>query len=73
MKYVVTFELFDETEIGLLFEIEETINRPNDPDNETLIFDYLYKNYGNVLNPHTIKWHVLNDIVYIGEDYCVEI
>jgi hypothetical protein len=72
-KYVITFLTKDEIEVGLVLEIEVTVNRPNNPDDETIIMDYLDMNYGNTVDYDTLQWHVLTDVVKISEDYSVEV
>lgn len=72
-KYVVTFKTFDESEVGLVFEIEVTVNRPNNPDDDELIKDYLKLNYGETVDYETLQWHFLHETVRIDKDYSIEI
>lgn len=72
-EYVVTFITNDEEEVGLLLKIEVTVNRPNNPDDDELIMDYLNQNYGKNIDYGTLHWHVLDHVVEITSDYCVEV
>ncbi|MGE6624628.1 hypothetical protein [Bacillus pumilus] len=32
---------------GFVFKVRDDVNRPNNPDPETVLEDYLHENYGN--------------------------
>ncbi len=72
-KYLVCFETKNNIEIGLMFEIDVSVNRPNNPTDDEIIRDYLEINYGNSVDYDTLKCHMLDSIIHIDEDYCIEI
>lgn len=71
-NYVVTFQTMDELEVGLLIKIEVSVNRPNNPDDDDLIYDYLKRNYGATVDYDTLNWHLLDSTVIITESYSIE-
>nr|WP_145401758.1 hypothetical protein [Paenibacillus xylanexedens] len=70
-EYLVNFKTKAELEVGLMFKIDISINRPNNPSDDEIINDYLKLNYGESINYETLQWHVLDDVIHIDEDYCV--
>ncbi|WP_145413477.1 hypothetical protein [Paenibacillus xylanexedens] len=71
-QYLVCFKTKAELEVGLMFKIDISINRPNNPSDDEIIYDYLKLNYGESINYESLQWHVLDDVTHIDEDYCVE-
>lgn len=71
-KYLVCFETVTDIEIGLMFEIDVSVNRPNNPSDDEIIRNYLRVNYGDSIDYETLQCHVLDDVIHIDQDYCVE-
>ncbi|MFE6075585.1 hypothetical protein ACFVQB_14030 [Paenibacillus sp. NPDC057886] len=71
-QYLVCFKTKTEWEVGLMFKIDVSVNRPNNPSDDEIINDYLKLNYGESIDYETLQYHVLDDVIHIDEDYCVE-
>ncbi|WP_340032667.1 hypothetical protein NSQ20_12460 [Paenibacillus sp. FSL K6-1122] len=71
-QYLVYFKTKTEFEVGLMFKIEVSVNRPNNPSDDEIINDYLKLNYGETIDYETLHCQVLSDVIHIDEDYCVE-
>lgn len=71
-QYLVCFKTQTEWEVGLMFKIDVSINRPNNPSDDEIINDYLKLNYGESIDYETLQCYVLSDVVHIDHDYCVE-
>jgi hypothetical protein len=72
-EYVVTFNTMDEVDVSLLIKIKVSVNRPNNPDDDEIIHDYLKLNYGERVDYETLKWSTLDSTVIISETYEVEV
>lgn len=55
-----------------MFKIDISVNRPNNPSDDEIFNDYLNLNYGESIDYETLKCHVLDDVIHINQDYCVE-
>ncbi len=68
--YVIANE---DMELIDVLEIEQTVNRPNNPDDETIILDWITQNHYDLLGIYnTIKLDSNKNIVVIDENYSVE-
>lgn len=71
--YVVKYDNLVDDEVTLHVVIEDTVNRPNNPSDDELIDDFMYVNYGAQEGDFEVEEIEPKDIVYIGENYQVEV
>lgn len=70
-NYLVSWQTYDGTDFCKIFRIEQTANRPNNPDDDEIIMDYMERNYGSSIKGLSIDNP--DGIITIDEDYSVEI
>lgn len=70
-NYMVSWQDKEGTDFCKLFRIEQTVNRPNNPDDEEIIEDYMRVNYGNSMR-YSVNIDFMDETITIDEDYQIE-
>lgn len=70
-NYMVSWQGNGDVDYYRLFKIQQTVNRPNNPEDEEIICDYMEVNYGRTVN-NGISVDYLEETIVIGENYAVE-
>jgi len=65
--YIITNE---DNEVIEKLKIHQTVDRPNDPDDDTIIADFMLEIHG-ISNYIAIEFDEYKEYYFIGEDYCV--
>lgn len=71
-KYYIIVD--EEFEVLVKLKIHQTVNRPNNPDDYSLISDYMWQNFGlDTKGFDVIEFEELSPYQFIGVNYCIEV